>query len=485
MEERFVTRSPKRRVLAAGIIGLLVFGGCRSSLRHPDPGDLSDGAPHRLAELPNPIIVIPGLLGSKLVDSQTQVVAWGTYDRGSSNPKKPEGAQLAAIPMRKDAKLADLRDDVRPAEVLDKFRLRFLGLPMKRKAYVDLLAALGSAVYRDEELGSEGASDQGDAHLGVFQFAYDFRRDNVENAQRLHEFILEKHRSVQEETRKRRGYERPDLKFDIVAHSMGALLVRYYLRYGTAELPEDGSLPELTWAGAEYVERVVMAAPPNAGIARTLLRLVRGRRFGVVGPRYPPAVLGTFPSMYQNLPRARHRSVRWVGDPTEPIQALDLLSPELWQRMHWGLADPDQDRVLKWLLPALSDPAERLSVALDHQRKCLVQARRFLAALDRLASIPGDLRFYLIAGDAKPTAEVIAVDSETGEVEVIRKGQGDGLVLRSSALMDERRGESRSADLVPAMDYHSVVFLRSSHLGMTKDPSFIDNVLRWLLEDRR
>ena len=93
-------------------------------------------------------------------------------------------------------------------------------------------------------------------------------------------------------------HERPDLKFDIVAHSMGALLTRYYLRYGTADLPQDGSLPELTWAGAEHIERVVMVAPPNAGAGDALLDLVAGRKFGFLGPRYEPALLGTFPSMY-------------------------------------------------------------------------------------------------------------------------------------------------------------------------------------------
>ncbi len=30
----------------------------------------------------------------------------------------------------------------------------------------------------------------------------------------------------------RRDYERPDLKVDIVAHSLGALIARYYIRYG-------------------------------------------------------------------------------------------------------------------------------------------------------------------------------------------------------------------------------------------------------------
>ena len=65
----------------------------------------------------------------------------------------------------------------------------------------------------------------------------------MENARRLHEFILEKRAYVIAELKRRHGIDRPDLKFDIVAHSMGGLLTRYYLRYGAADLPTDGSTP--------------------------------------------------------------------------------------------------------------------------------------------------------------------------------------------------------------------------------------------------
>jgi triacylglycerol esterase/lipase EstA (alpha/beta hydrolase family) len=57
------------------------------------------------------------------------------------------------------------------------------------------------------------------------------------------------------------GIKDHDVKFDIVAHSMGGLVARYYLRYGTQDLPPDGSLPELTWAGAQYVDNLIMVGP--------------------------------------------------------------------------------------------------------------------------------------------------------------------------------------------------------------------------------
>ena len=111
-------------------------------------------------------------------------------------------------------------------------RINLLGIPVTASAYAQILATLGVGGYRDEQLGKAGAIDYGDDHYTCFQFDYDWRRDNVENAQRLHRFILAKREYVRAEIRKRYGADRPDVKFDIVAHSMGGLITRYFLQYG-------------------------------------------------------------------------------------------------------------------------------------------------------------------------------------------------------------------------------------------------------------
>ena len=197
--------------------------------------------------------------------------------------------------------------------VLDSFRLRLFGLPFEQRAYANILRNLGAGGYRDRELGESGAIDYGDAHFTCFQFSYDWRRDNAENAARLHAFILETREHVRAELLARFGVDKPDLRFDLVAHSMGGLLSRYFLRYGAAPLPDDGSLPELTWAGSTLVERVVLIGPPNAGSLDALEQLIEGTKFGPLTPRYPPAVIATFPSVYQLLPRTRHQALARRG----------------------------------------------------------------------------------------------------------------------------------------------------------------------------
>ena len=82
---------------------------------------------------------------------------------------------------------------------------------------------------------------------------------------------------------------------------MGGLVARYYLEYGAQPLPNDGSLPPLTWAGARYVDRVMLVGTPNAGSIKAIEQLVNGVRFAPILPKYHPAIIGTLPGVYQLL----------------------------------------------------------------------------------------------------------------------------------------------------------------------------------------
>jgi hypothetical protein len=61
-------------------------------------------------------------------------------------------------------------------------------------------------------------------------------------------------------------------------------------------------------------------------------------------------------------------------------------------------------------------------------------------------------------------------------------GPGDGVVLRRSALLDERQGDAALGRLISPIGWYQSLFLFSDHLGLTKDPAFTDNVLHFLLE---
>jgi hypothetical protein len=138
--------------------------------------------------------------------------------------------------------------------------------------------------------------------------------------------------------------------------------------------------------------------------------------------------------------------------------------------------------MLEWLLPDIPDATERRRVALEHLRKSLVRARQFSLALDIPAQPPDGVSLYLMLGDAVPTPAVVAVDRKSGALEIIDKQPGDSVVLRSSALMDERLAGEWSPGLVSPVDWTQVTFIFRKHLRMTNDPGFTDNVLFILLE---
>jgi len=465
-------------VLALAATLAVASPGCTQGERLPDLGGIYSRAAQFHDGRRNPVIVIPGILGTKLHRAETHQVVWGAFGGDAVDPRQPPGAQAMALPMAEGRPLAALKDNIHPAGVLDSINVKVLGLSVEMKAYVRILSTLGVGGYRDQGLGMSSI-DYGDKHYTCFQFDYDWRRDNAENAARLHRFIQEKSKYVSEERARRFNITDEPVTFDIVAHSMGGLVARYYLRYGDQPLPDDGSLPELTWAGAKHVRRLVTVGTPNAGSIDSVQSLVDGVEFFPILPSYEPALLGTMPSIYQLLPRPRHRMV--VDAAGE--KPVDLYDTQAWQDRGWGLADPDQDTYLQWLLPGEKDPARRRAIALDHLGKCLAQARAFHRALDQPATPPPGTTLHSIAGDAVSTASSLVVDA-TGGITVQDTAPGDGTVLRQSVLLDERPGSAKpwTPVLRTPIRWNTVTFLFTDHLALTSDPAFTDNVLYLLLE---
>ena len=474
-----------KRVSAVNVLAAVIcmfFVGCSAIQPPSNLGGLYNRAASMGDLDRNPIILIPGVIGSRLVDKESGTVVWGAFSGDFADPDSDVGFRLIAHPVGQGRELAELQDSVYASGVLDRLQIVFIGLPVELSAYVQILRTLGVGGYRDQELGESGSIDYGDNHFTCFQFPYDWRRDISENAAALHIYIEEKKRYVQAEIKKRYGIEKPDIKFDIVAHSMGGLLTRYYLRYGGRPLPEDGSIPPIDWSGAKNIERAVLVGTPNAGSVDGLATLVEGIKFSFLLPSYSATLLGTMPGLYQLLPRPRHAA---VVDIDNPDTALNIYDPALWQKLGWGLASPDNAEDLERLFPKIDDPEKRRQAAFDHQRKSLLRAQQFTASLDVPAKRPEGLDIYLFAGDAVDTDQTIGVDMESGRIRRIAHGLGDGSVLRTSALMDERVGSEWTLGLKTPVDWTNVTFLLEDHLGMTREPVFVDNVLYLLLEDPR
>jgi hypothetical protein len=467
----------------------LLWSACNGSKTRPDLKHIYEPLARQHHADQNPIVVIPGIMGSRLVQEKTGTVVWGAFGGGAADPLTPAGARLVALPMRVGLPLSALRDEVQPAGVLDQVKVTVAGLPFYLDAYRNILAMLGVGGYRDQSLGLSGAVDYGEKHYTCFQFDYDWRRDIAENARRLDNFLREKRAYVHAERQKRRNPEQriqhreEEIRFDVVAHSLGGLVLRYFLRFGMADPPALGSAFEVPWLGAPIVERAILVGAPNAGSMHALDRLVHGARFSSLISAYPAALVGTFPVMYQLLPRGQHGVLVEEADPNR--QLTDLLDPALWTRLGWGLASKDAAELIEHLLPDVAEPAERRRIALDHLHKSLARAKRIQQALDAPAAPPEFTKLYLFAGDAESTPARAKWHAKAGRLEMIHWAPGDGTVTRASALLDERSQAERNQPLVTPIAWRQVIFLFTDHLGMTRDPIFDDNVLYLLLEAPR
>ena len=337
--------------------------------------------------------------------------------------------------------------------------------------------------------------DYGDQHYTCFQFPFDWRRDNAENARRLHEFVLEKKAYVEAERKRRFGIDDP-VRFDFVAHSMGGLIARYYLRYGdqgaganefidsadinSEDVKSNGpEAPELSWAGCEHVDRCILIAPPNNGSAKSFVSTHEGFDFSVLLDAFPSGLVATLPSIYQLFPNGPDPAV--YDDETQ--KPLDHFDVETWDRRGWGLLNPDQDHVLRQLLPDVSSAAERHQIAKVHVQKCLRRAISFQKALNIPAAPPEGTTLHLFAGDAIPTIETLESNLKNRTLSTRSESPGDHTITRKSALGDKRSLQNWYPAVQSPVSYRDVRFLFDDHFGLTRDNVFIDNALYLLLED--
>lgn len=468
----------------------LVLSGCGVQQRIPDLRALyADAAeiqgPERL-----PMIGLPGTLGSRLVDIETGTEIWGGRDGLSVDPADPVQFRLLALPVGDGTQPnRTLRDTLRPDGVLARAYPAVFGVPVEVEVYGALLETvrLGGWIPHEDPLvvaapNQTVAPPIPPAEANAFPFAYDWRRDLVTLVADLDRHVRTRTEQVALRSARVWNHEGP-VRFNLLAHSMGALIARYYLMYGTQDLPEDGSLPELTWEGARHFRNVVLVAPPNAGSITALENLVNGKSLGPLQPVYSAALIGTHFSAYALMPRNRHRRVRWA-DTGEPV--ADIYDPALWQRLGWGLASPEAAAELAIWMPDVPDPQERRRRALAFQAEALMRARQFHAALDRPVNrLPAGLNLYLVVGGSLPTPAAATVEPGTGALRIDSFEEGDGVVLRASSLLDERQGAPYRYGLETPLKWSSVLFLPEEHVELTQSAVFGDNLLFWLIEGQR
>ena len=199
----------------AAILGLLLCSSSACSASATPHGPYAEAS--RSA-----VIVVAGYYGTKLsrVDNGEPLLVTASQAFG--------GTQSLILP------LPDLAFDgvaLRPSGILDEVRV--VPWVYSFEVYRPLLAELGRLH---------------DGHVSIYPLNYDWRLD-----------LMDAVRLLSAEIRRLKSEDITHIA--LVAHSMGGLIVSYYLRYGDQEL----ELAVETWEGTMHVEKVVMAGVPFQG----------------------------------------------------------------------------------------------------------------------------------------------------------------------------------------------------------------------------
>ena len=111
------------------LVVLFVLSCCFSCSRTPTAnlGRIYDTPAMKSDLYRNPVIVIPGVLGTHLKDKETEKVIWGAYSGDYANPKNKKDLRLIALPMEKNTPLKDLKDNIYASGVLDTVKVSLFG----------------------------------------------------------------------------------------------------------------------------------------------------------------------------------------------------------------------------------------------------------------------------------------------------------------------------------------------------------------------
>ncbi len=313
-------------------------------------------------------------------------------------------------------------------------------------------------------------------------FVYDWRQDNVRSAARLDQFIQQI----------RRDHGNPDLKVDIVAHSMGGLITRYFLRYGSTDVLDDNEFP-VNLHGRDIVRRVVLLGTPNLGSVGSVNAFIEGVPVGF--GKIPTEVLVTMPSLYQLFP---HPINNWIISASGNALDRDLFDVDLWKRFEWSIFDPDIGRRIVEGFESRDEGEKYLDTLQRFFHKSIERARRFVWSLTvKLEETPWQL--IVLGGDCNLTPARILVEEVDGE-SVIRLypdeiskpvpgvdydrlmlEPGDGTVTKASLLAKDVLDPTVPRHPYSFFPLDYAFFLCEPHDTLPGNISFQDNLLHVLL----
>lgn len=332
-----------------------------------------------------PLIIIPGILGSELVNKDTGEKVWVNFSE-----VKGDGLSLPISP-----DLAKNRDNLIPKQILKTVKVsRFLPEISIYQTLIDAIEKYGGYTEDDWE-NPDVKSGEFDKY---YVFAYDWRLDNVENARLL----------MQKVENLKRKFGNSEMRFNVMAHSMGGLIVRYAAMYGNTDLTEN---PKPNWDGARHFSKIFMFGTPNEGAMATLDTIINGYRIGGFEvDTLSSEVAITSPSVFQLLPHKN--AARFYDENLQPVD-VNLYDAETWKKYGWSaFARKSFRNKFAGQINAINSKGKKSEFAdvalsdLDaYFQNSLTRAKQFHDALNTETSVPPTLAFFAFGSDCDDTQD--------------------------------------------------------------------------------
>lgn len=237
----------------------------------------------------------------------------------------------------------------------------------------------------------------------IIEFPYDWRKDNIEAVKALAKLVKEE---------KKQGHS-----VTLLAHSMGGVIVSYYLRYGAA----DPFIAHENWDGAKKVDKVAFAGTPFQGSLTIFNDFEVGNQTLLNSNVLSAESFGSFPSSYQLLP---------YYDMTNPdaLTKKEYFSPKWWEKNKWGLLKDET----KWTPEVFKE--RKTFVA-----KQLVRAKKIYELVNApLAIMPkAKTKLFNVIGSGQIIQSEIEWNDKKmkPDFENADKEDGDGVVLSRVAVL--------------------------------------------------
>ncbi len=413
-----------------------------------------------------PVIFLHGVLGSRLRDKETKKEVWF----GSLSKLLFGDYEQLALD-------------------IDPMTLEVIESPYEEYALADELVGkdfYGNIIKTLEDYGGYQEASIGNKadpkRKNYYVFLYDWRQDNVKTAQKLADFIEQI----------KLDYGDPNLKVDIVAHSMGGLVARYYMRYGKLDVLDDNEFP-VNMYGGERVRRVILLGTPNLGSVRMLNALIDGITLGVND--IPTEVMATMPSLYQLLP---HPLNDWIVTTSGKPLDRDLFSVRIWRAFKWSIFDPEVRQRIKQRFEVEEEADKYINTLERFFEKRIERARRFVWSLT--VPLPEEHPLLVVfGGDCHLTPSRIVVEDiedkslirmypeeitnpiDGIDYEAILMEPGDGQVTKASLLARNVLDPSVPRHKYSFFPLDHAILLCEEHGGLTGNINFQDNLLNALL----